>query len=342
MRATNARREMLDAGSGAAMSSGVPSQATTLALTVQAKTKIARDIFLFTLRRDDKGALPPFTPGSHILVHTPSGLHRRYSLCNSGSERDRYEIAVKREPNGSGGSISMADGVAAGDHLLVGAPQNYFALSHAAQCHLLIAGGIGITPLIAMARHLEAESRDYRLIYCARSREDMAFHDELSQAPLARRTRIHFDGGLRERSLDFPTLLAERRVNTDVYCCGPRPLMDAVRSAARHWPPGTVHFEDFGVRDVPGATTERAFRVRLVRTGAVIDVPAGRTILEALSLHGIDAPSSCESGTCGTCRTKLIAGLADHRDYVLDDNEHATDIMICVSRALSDELTLDL
>lgn len=319
-----------------------PGRWQTMSLRVLEKTQIAQDIFLFTLARDDGAELPAFGAGAHIVVQTPNGLSRRYSLCSSPSDRDHYMIAVKREAGGGGGSISMIDDVSAGDSLTVSHPENYFALSEDARTHLLIAGGIGITPIMAMARQLEERGVDYRLIYCVRSPEHAAFGDELTTGVLSERALLHCDYGDRQQSLDLTALLANRDSEAHVYCCGPRGLMSAVREAAHHWPAKTVHFEDFGTSDQLDATDERTFRVRLARSGDVVEVPPGQSILDVLKRHGYDVPSSCESGTCGTCRTALLAGVADHRDYVLDDSEHGTNIMICVSRAVSDELTLDL
>jgi phthalate 4,5-dioxygenase reductase subunit len=320
----------------------IPGRAQTMSLTVLSKTQIAQDIFLFTLNRDGGSELPEFNAGAHIVVQTPHGVARRYSLCNSPSDRNRYMIAVKREADGGGGSISMIDNVSAGDHLTISYPENYFALSAEAETHLLIAGGIGITPLMAMVRQFEERGADYRLVYCARSPETAAFSNELSPAILAGRALLHFDYGDRQRSLDLTAHLADRDAGVHVYCCGPRALMSAVREATRHWPAQTVHFEDFGTSDHVGATDERAFRVWLARSSHVVEIPPGQSILQVLKERGYELPSSCESGTCGTCRTTLLACVADHRDYVLDDSEHATNVMICVSRAVSDELTLDL
>jgi phthalate 4,5-dioxygenase reductase subunit len=318
-----------------------PNDSGLMALRVAHKREIAHGIFLFELTGDDT-ALPPFTAGSHLLVRTPSGQERRYSLCNAPSETGRYVIAVKRDADGAGGSISMADAVSIDDQLTVSLPQNYFPLSDEARSHLLIAGGIGITPILSMARHLVETGSDLRLIYCARSPSLAAFREKLSAAPFADRTLIHFDDGDPTKSLNLAPLLAKRPDGAHVYCCGPRPLMQAVREGTKHWPHPAVHFEDFGSSKSTDRDGERPFRVRLARSGRLLEVPPGVSILEALRRQGCDAPCSCESGTCGTCRTGLISGTADHRDFVLDESEQASSIMICVSRAVSDELVLDL
>ncbi|SAK88005.1 PDR/VanB family oxidoreductase [Caballeronia ptereochthonis] len=314
----------------------------TLALTVTAKNEIADDIFLFELRDEDGGTLPPFTAGAHLLVHAPAGMARRYSLCNAPSERNRYVIAVKRDAAGGGGSVSMACDVHVGATLEVSPPANFFPLANDASRYLLIAGGIGITPMRAMMAELAARDAQFDVIYCTRSPESTAFLDEFKTGEFASRVRLHHDFGDRGRSLAIAPLVAERHGDTHVYCCGPRPLMQAVRDATSHWPSSAVHFEDFGTSAHENAAGEKAFTVRLARSGGCVNVAPGETILDALRANGIETPSSCEAGTCGSCRTRLLAGEADHRDFVLDEDEQASEIMICVSRACSDELVLDI
>ena len=315
--------------------------AGSLTLTLAHRAEVAQGIHLFDLRDPSGHNLPPFEPGAHVLLRTPSGVARRYSLCNDPRERDRYVVAVKRDENGGGGSISMADALAIGDTVQLAPPENYFPLSPGADRHLLIAGGIGITPILAMARALAAEGREFRVVYCARSPEVAAFVDVLHEEFGARVT-IHYDGGAAGRVMDFAGLLKTRGTGEHVYCCGPRPLMHAVREAARHWPSAAVHFEDFGTSAQPDAQSEHEFTIRLQRSGKVLPVPAGVSILDVLRRAGMDVPASCEAGTCGSCRMGLLGGTADHRDFVLDDDEQDSAIMICVSRAISKELTLDV
>lgn len=310
-----------------------------LQLLVADKREVARSVYLFELRSLDGDELPAFAPGAHLLVRTPSGLARRYSLCSAAADRERYQIGVKHEAAGGGGSTSMVEDLRPGDVLSTSVPVNYFPLDPAADEALLIAGGIGITPILAMARHLRAEGRPFRIVYCARSAEAAAFADVLMTPEFADRTTIHYDGGDPARALDLAAHLADRPGGAHLYCCGPRALMQAVRDATRHWPSGTVHFEDFGTSAASGA--DGPFRVRLARSGAVLEVGANETILGVLRRHGHDVPFSCEAGTCGSCRTGLLAGDADHRDFVLDDEERRSAIMICVSRSRSEELVLD-
>jgi phthalate 4,5-dioxygenase reductase subunit len=313
-----------------------------LKLIITGKEKLADDIFLFELRDQNNAALPVFEAGAHVVIHTPAGLLRCYSLCNAPSERDRYLLGIKREDSGGGGSKAMVDKVGLGDTLTISPPENYFSLSTDAKTHVLIAGGIGITPILAMARQLHAAGAPFRVIYCARSQSMAAFADELCDSAFSDHVMIHYDGGDIANVLNFREVLADRPDGAHVYCCGPWPLMHAVKEAARHWPHDAVHFEDFGTNAQPDAAGEKTFAIKLARSGASLTVPPGISILEILRRHGIDVPSSCEAGTCGSCRMGLLSGKADHRDYVLDDDEQESEIMICVSRAISDELTLDV
>jgi phthalate 4,5-dioxygenase reductase subunit len=233
----------------------------------------------------------------------------------------------------------MADDAEVGDALPVSHPHNDFALVKSPAGYVLIAGGIGITPIMSMIRHLKATGGRFKLTYCTRDPEHTAFGDELGKPEFRGQVAIHHDGGDIDKAFDFWPLL-ERPGGQHVYCCGPRPLMDAVRDMSGHWPASSVHFETF-TEPARSRPDDRPLRVRLARSGDVIEVPVGMTILEALRAAGQDVPSSCESGTCGTCKTRLLAGEPDHRDLVLAEHERADHVMVCVSRARSDELLLD-
>ncbi|MDB5945868.1 MAG: ferredoxin [Ramlibacter sp.] len=311
-------------------------------LRVERKSRIATDVFLFELVHGDGVALPPFTAGAHVTVLTPNGLTRRYSLCNAPAETGRYCLAVKRDPAGLGGSVSLVDGVHEGDLLPTSVPLSYFALDPQASSHLLIAGGIGITPLLAMVRELQRWQADFQLVYLARTPEATAFLDVVQTPELNGRVLLHHDHGDPARALNLDPWLAQRPAGAHLYCCGPRGLMHAVRDKTRAWPTGSVHFEDFGGTDAQELADDRPFTVMLAKSGKSVAVPGGVSILEALRRENIAVPSSCESGTCGSCRTGLLAGVAQHRDYVLDESEHDREIMICVSRAVSPVLELDL
>jgi len=309
-------------------------------LRVTRNDKIADGIHLLEFRDAGDKPLPQFSAGAHITIRVPNGMLRKYSLCNDPAERDRYLVAVKREVAGRGGSSTLIDRAKPGIELMVAAPVNDFALPQRAQDFLFIAGGIGITPIMAMIRQVQAEGKRFRLYYCTRSPETTAFMDELSKPEHKDKVVIHHDHGDPAQSLDLKPVLAERKNREHLYCCGPRPLMEAVRAMTDHWSSAAVHFEAFSEADIHKAT-DRPFKIKLARSGDVVEVPTDKTILEVLRERGLDVPSSCETGTCGTCRTKLLAGQADHRDLALTPHERADNIMICVSRARGDEITID-
>ncbi len=302
----------------------------------------ANRIQLFEFKHPKGELLPEFSPGAHILLRVPNGATRKYSLCNDPIERDHYVIAVKRDATGQGGSVSMVDRVRTGDEIRVAPPRNDFALKENRAGYIFIAGGIGITPILSMVRHLHSTGgARFRLYYLSRSPETTAFLDELSGPQFRGQVKIHHDFGDPAKSLDLWPIL-EQAKGAHLYCCGPRSLMQAVRDMTGHWSSAAVHFESF----VDGASThkadDRAFKVRLARSGDVVTVPADLSIMDAVRRHGHQVPSSCESGTCGTCKTKLISGDVDHRDLVLSDAERADHIMLCVSRARSGDIVIDL
>ncbi len=313
-----------------------------LKLRVARVDDVALGVRAFELRDPAGGDLPPFTAGAHLALRAPNGALRKYSLCNDPAERDRYLIAVRRDPAGRGGSASLVDGLRQGDLVDAAPPENAFEMDARAGSAIFIAGGIGITPVLAMIRSLEARGDTrWTLWYLARDRASAPFVDELAEGPWRERVRVHYDGGDPARSLDLWPVF-EKPGKAHVYCCGPRALMDAVRDMSGHWPPGSIHFESFVDGAAMARPEDRAFRVRLARSGGEVEVPAGTTILEALARAGHRVRSSCQSGTCGTCKTRLLEGEAEHRDLVLMPDEQASEIMVCVSRARSPLLVLDL
>ncbi len=313
-----------------------------LPLQVTAIERQTADIVTFTLAALDRGELPSFTPGAHLQVQTPSGVARKYSINNAATRSNHYDISVKREAHGNGGSRSMIDELTVGAIVHCAPPENAFALMPSLGGYLFIAGGIGITPILSMIDTLSANdsSAQWSLIYLTRNREETAFYDVLDAHANATNIHIHHDDGEPSNAYDlWPAL--ESPTSAQIYCCGPRRLMDDVRDMTGHWPMGSVHFESF----IDGNTAradDHAFKVKLAKRGLTIDVPVGMSILSALRANGCEIASSCESGSCGTCRTTLVAGEAEHRDFVLLPEEFASQIMICVSRAKSDLLTLDL
>jgi phthalate 4,5-dioxygenase reductase component len=317
-------------------------EARELVLTVRRKSEIARAVFLFELRSADGAELPPFTPGSHITVTAPSGQKRRYSLCNDPTERDRYLIAVKQEISGRGGSLSFTNDVREGDAVAIEPPANEFEMARSEPKGLIfIAGGIGITPIRAMILHcLRHGRRNFKLYYFTRTPELMAFREEFSAPDFTGKVILHHDNGDPDLAYDLWPVLQEQR-GAHLYCCGPRGLMDAVRDMTGHWPDSAVHFEDFVGASAP-RPDDKPFVVRLARHGKSYEVPANVSILDTLRKHGHVFASSCESGTCGTCRARFIEGEPDHRDLVLSEKEKKSEIMICVSRSKSATLTLDI
>ena len=309
-------------------------------LRVARAQPLAEGIHAFEFRDPHGGTLPPFTAGAHVEVRAPNGSLRKYSLCNDPEDGDRYEIAVKRDPSGRGGSVSLVDGVRAGDEVEVSEPRNAFELNENAPGYLFIAGGIGITPLMSMLRRASALAKPFRMVYCTRTPAQTPFLDELAGDRFRGKVKLHHDGGDAARAFDFWPLL-EKPSREHVYCCGPRPMLEAVRDMTGHWSAAAIHFESFIDAGASAKADDTAFEVMLNRSGARFSVPPGVSILEAMRAHGHEAPSSCESGTCGTCRTGLIAGRGDHRDLVLTDEERERYIMICVSRAATPTLVID-
>lgn len=314
----------------------------TLTLTVYSRSDLAEDIVLFDLRATSEDSLPGFEPGAHITVTTPAGHKRRYSLCNPASERHRYLIAVKHERNGRGGSASMVADVRLGDAIHVDPPGNEFAMSRVEpKSYIFIAGGIGITPIRSMIAHLLEQGRvNFRLFYFTRTPAMMAFRDEFEGSAFSGNVVLHHDNGDPDDAFDLWPVLEEQR-GAHLYCCGPKGLMDAVRDMTGHWSDIATHFEDFVGAGAPRAD-DTAFSIRLAKTGRCLEVDAGSTILDTLRRNGHTLPSSCESGTCGTCRIRYLDGVPDHRDLVLSDPERRREIIACVSRAMTPELTLDL
>ena len=300
----------------------------------------AEAIRLFELTAPGGSPLPAFTAGAHVQVRTPAGLARKYSLCNDPAETHRYVIAVQREAAGRGGSADLVDHAKVGDFLEVSEPENAFDLAEKAPGFLFIAGGIGVTPVMSMLHRCVALGKPFRLVYCTRSPAHTAFRDVLGAEPFARRVTLHHDGGDPARAFDLWPLL-EKPTRDHVYCCGPRPMLEAVRDMTGHWSKSAIHFESFVDAGSGARPEDRPFTVVLARSGDRIEVPPGVSILDAMRARGHEAPSSCEAGTCGTCRTRLVAGEADHRDLVLTDEEKATNVMLCVSRARTPELVID-
>ena len=315
-----------------------------LALEVSDVRAEALDVLLVELRRAGGSELEPFTPGAHLEIELPNGLIRHYSLTNDWRERDRYVVGVGRAANGRGGSDFIHQSLRRGGKLVANAPRNNFTLDPGAASYLFVAGGIGITPIMSMIRWCEAVGREWRLIYAARNAQRAAFYETLR--PFDSKVHFHFDDQT-GAVLDARHWLAERPEGQHVYCCGPQPLMQAVKEGAAHHPGDAVHFEYF-VAPVAepladGAVAPGAFRVELRQSKLSLVVPADRSILEVLEANGVQVPFSCREGLCRTCETTVCEGEVEHRDYVLSAEERleSKTMMVCVSRAKSPVLVLD-
>jgi ferredoxin-NADP reductase len=302
----------------------------------------AKDILSVELRW--ASTLPPFKPGAHIDVSLPNGLSRSYSLINPQDERHRYVVAVRREPDSRGASSFIHQVLRPGQIVEVREPRNHFSLDEGARHSLLIAGGIGITPLWCMVQRLSSLGRSCCLHYCARSRDAAAF-----LAPLERlaaggsvELHLHFSREAGGRRLDIAGVVDRADADTHLYCCGPRTMIETFERAATRRPQRFVHVEHFTPRATPAA--DGSFSVVLARSGIRIDVPKGRTILDALLDEGIDPPHSCKEGMCGTCEVPVLQGIPDHRDLVLGkaQQESNRSMLICCSGSKTEEITIDL
>lgn len=312
-----------------------------LELVVHNKQQVAERIYEFDLRRVDGQLLPAFTAGAHIRVETPSGRVNQYSLCQSPEELHRYVITVKKEEEGQGGSKSMIEDVNVGDTLKVSQPVNVFELLEGNE-YLFIAAGIGITPIYSMMQSLkELKDKKITLIYLSRSPEYAPYLDEINEQFSNCELIIHHTYGDSDNRYDMWDHFVQAR-DVLVYCCGPRDIMEEVRAMTGHWKTGLINFESFGV-DAALLKQNKPFEVELSLSKKQFVVEENETLLEALADEGISVPSSCESGTCGSCKTAYLSGDVEHRDMVLEEHEQSKYLMVCVSRAVNDEkLVLEL
>jgi vanillate O-demethylase ferredoxin subunit len=298
----------------------------------------------YVWRRPAGAALPAFTAGAHIDLHLPQGLGRSYSLVNPQDERHRYVIAVQRDQASRGGSRHIHDTVRAGDIIAIEEPRNNFALAEDAAHSLLIAGGIGITPLWCMVQRLAKLGRSWELHYAARRRAIAAFIEPIRALGERHPERVHvtFDHEPGAAMIDLAALVQAAPADAHLYCCGPAAMLEAFEQAVAGRPEARVHVEYFTAREAPA--TEGGFTIVLARSGRSIPVPAGSTIIDALFAAGIEPVHSCLEGVCGTCETAVISGEPLHRDLVLTDAERAAGktMMICCSGSKSATLVLDL
>ena len=330
-----------------------PDDATRL--QVRQVTHQAENINSYELIDADGGDLPSFEAGAHIDFYFRDGSVRQYSLCNDPADKDRYLIGVLRDINGRGGSEAFHERVHPQREVFIGTPRNNFPLHEEAKRHILLAGGIGVTPMLAMAARLQSIGADFTLHYCSKSPRHAAFRRELAPMIAGGRAQLHYDGGDPTRGLDIEALLKDPEPGTHLYYCGPPGFMGAVSKFSDHWPDGTVHFEFFSAAASPKAklteqefdsvsdgTVGIGFQVQIASTGALYSVPNDKSIVQVLLENGINIEVSCESGLCGTCLTRYTDGDVDHQDLILDDAKRKDFFTPCCSRSKSRVLVVDL
>ncbi len=315
-----------------------------LSVKVIRKQKEAEDIVSLELGRADGGSLPSFSAGSHIDVRIKPDLIRQYSLCNHPEERHRYLIAVLRDPASRGGSAAIHDEIQEGDLMEISEPKNHFMLMRARRS-LLFAGGIGVTPILCMAERLAHTGDDFELHYCTRSSDRTAFRNRIAGSYFADQVYYHFDDGDDTQKLDLHELLDVPDNSTHMYICGPAGFLDYVCQTAQDcgWRSGNVHYEYFSA---PPADTsnDSTFDVEIAGTGEIISIPPGRTVTNVLKQHGVDIGVACQRGVCGTCVTRVLEGIPEHRDHYLSTEEKAKNDQFtpCCSRSKTSLLVLDL
>lgn len=330
-----------DEAAAAAAQAADPGAPQTLQVRVATRRRVAQDVVALELESADGQPLPRFEAGAHVDVRVGADLLRQYSLTGDPAQAGRYRLGVLLDPNSRGGSAAVHAGFAPGQPVEIGRPRNHFPLRLDAAHTLLFAGGIGITPILAMAYTLQAAGRSFELHYCGRSAARLAFVDELSR--FGDRVHLHLDDGPDPQRLQIDAVLAAPAADRHLYVCGPNGFMDFVTSAAQRlgWPADSVHLERFGAEvDTDGAP----FTVVAARSGLSFEVQPGERIADKLVALGIEVRMSCQSGVCGTCITRVVEGMPDHRDHVQTASEKAANrtITVCCSRSKTRRLVLDV
>jgi ferredoxin-NADP reductase len=312
----------------------------TTDLTVENVDPAAVDVVKLTLRSEDGAALPIWTPGSHIDVILDEATTRQYSLCGDPADESRWQIAVRRVPDGRGGSVRLHDQVTQGSVLTVRGPRNGFPLIDGAARYVFLAGGIGITPLLPMMAGLARRGAPWQLLYGGRTRGAMPFLAELSEHGDRVVIRTEDEAGL----IDLEAVCAALEPGTAVYCCGPEPMIEATEELCAGRDDLTLHVERFAPKQSAMIGLDSEFEVYCATSDLALEILSGKSILEAAQEAGIELLSSCKEGTCGTCEVDVLEGLPDHRDSFLSPRERATNesMMICVSRCLGTKLTIDI
>lgn len=305
----------------------------------------AEDIVRLTLADAHNNSLPGYDCGAHIDLHLPTGIVRQYSLVDPPGAAPVYRIAVKREPMSRGGSKYIHEEMRVGEKLRISTPRNNFGLDPRAEHVVLLAGGIGVTPLISMAQYLAASDGSFALYYFTRSIESTAFLDLIQTSKLRDRTKNYFGLSAKEVEGAAEEIL-RYRPGSHLYLCGPTPFMDVIKYTAerRNWPQFSIHFEYFSAPVTRNENDQDAFEVQLSRTGQVFEILPTDTIANVLARNGILIQTSCEQGICGTCVTKVLEGVPDHRDFYLSDQEKSRNdtMAICTSRSKTKRIVLDI
>jgi len=306
-------------------------------------TPVARDTNLYSFRRVGGGALPSYQPGAHIDLHLPNGLVRQFSLCVPNADPETYVVGIKRDAASRGGSRYIFDHMKVGDEIKISAPRNNFPLVEGTAPIVLIAGGIGITPLWCMAQTLAAQNRPWKLYYSCRSRDEMAFLDTLKNlAP--EKVHLHFDDEADGKFLDLNAIITAAPTDAHLYCCGPKAMLEAFEKVAATRPRGNVHVEYFTAKEDVASDQLGGFWVELAKSGEEYFIPPGKKVLEVLFEAGVDVDYSCELGICGECVTNVISGIPVHHDAVLSEEEHEANdkVMICCCGCKTERLVLDM
>ncbi|WP_442595055.1 PDR/VanB family oxidoreductase [Parapusillimonas sp. JC17] len=311
-----------------------------LSLRVRSIRAEADGIYSYELVTQGSQPLPAYTAGAHLTLTLPGGMARSYSLANRPDEDDHYLIAVGLDRRGRGGSVFMHTQARVGDVFSTQPPRNNFELANDAKHSTFIAGGIGITPIRSMIARLSAERQSWELHYCVRNRGAAAFLKELESLP---NVHLYFDQEQTPTRLDLEALIAKQDADTHIYCCGPKMMLDSFLSHTKSHSPDRIHFERFSA-ELDAGSLRKQYRVRLARSGQVLDIAPGVTILDAMINAGLSPVHSCAQGICGSCETIVLEGRPDHKDQVLTQAEKASGrrMMICCSGSLDDELVLDL
>lgn len=320
----------------------VLSDSTTLKLRLERKTRLAENVVSLEFAAADDTPLPQWEPGAHVELHLPSGLRRQYSLCGDPAARHTYTVGVLREETGRGGSVEVHDRLEVGEEIDSSTPRNHFSLGEAPD-YVLLAGGIGITPIKAMLEELDRRGASWRLVYGGRSRRSMAFADELAASHPGRVRLLPED---EEGRPDLERLVGSLSPETHLYCCGPAPMLTAVTEAcAEAGADDRLRLERFtAAEDTPDTSEDSAFEVELRASGVTLTVAPDRSILDTVRTVRPDVDFSCGEGYCGTCETRVLDGQPEHRGTLMPPEEHDEEgtMLICMGRSQSAKLVLEL